>query len=474
MQAMVRSVFILALALGTAALSMPRGPAGAVGLAAVSAGAAHTCALTTAGGVKCWGENWSGEVGDGTSGNFRATPVDVAGLAGGVDAAGAGGSFSCALLATGSAKCWGINHFGLLGDGTTMDSSVPVDVVGLNDGAAAIAVGGQHACALMIDGSVKCWGRNYAGQLGNGAGGDEFDLSATPVDVCADASCDTKLTDAVALASGGSHSCALTMSGGVKCWGSNISGQLGDATTDDRLTPGDVVGLPTTVAMISAGEHHTCAVRLEGTVLCWGVNHGGTPGTEGLEACYPYGSPCATVPVEVPGLGSDVVSVAAGGRHTCGLTARGGVKCWGENFQGQLGDGTVMTRSAPVDVAGLQNDAITITSGGSHTCATTSTRGAVCWGSDFSGQLGAGERCRNRCSVPVDVEGLGAKLPGNADCTGHTDSVDALVILQYEARLVSSLRCQELADVNRDGRVDAIDALLILQYVAGLLSDLPP
>ena len=129
-------------------------------IAQVSGGVSHTCALTTGGGVKCWGWNESGQIGDGTTRTERPTPVDVTGLGSGVTAIAAGGYFSCALTTVGGVKCWGMNTRGQLGDGTTIGRSAPVDVTGLTSGVAAIAAGGYHTCALTTTGGVKCWGWN--------------------------------------------------------------------------------------------------------------------------------------------------------------------------------------------------------------------------------------------------------------------------------------------------------------------------
>ena len=137
---------------------------------AIAAGRRHTCALTTAGGVKCWGNNHDGQLGDGTKID-KKTPVDVMGLAGGVQAITAGWRHTCALTASGSVKCWGKNHDGQLGDGTAINRSSPVDVVGLPSGVRAIAAGGQHACALNPQ-FVSCWGDNEDGQLGDGTTAD--------------------------------------------------------------------------------------------------------------------------------------------------------------------------------------------------------------------------------------------------------------------------------------------------------------
>ena len=325
------------------------------GVAAVGAGAVHSCALTTAGGVKCWGSNYWGQLGDGTT-TDHMTPVDVAGLATGIQAISVGYSSTCALTTGNEVKCWGRNVDGQLGDGTYTDRTTPVLVAGLS-GVTAIAVGGTnndglftgHACALVAvpgaaGGEVKCWGRNVDGELGDSTTAAN---RSTPVSVVGFAPGEIQ-----AVTAGDGYTCALTVAGAAKCWGGNRWGQLGDGTTAARAAPGLVGSLSSGVQALATGEPHACAIVGASTaaggssplghVQCWGNEYSGKLGNYAL-AYYP--------PTVVPAAGSDVLAVAAGPYNTCVL--RGGTPdgadawCWGDNYWGQLGDGTRTSRVTP-------------------------------------------------------------------------------------------------------------------------------
>lgn len=350
-----------------------------------AAGTNHTCALTALGSVKCWGNNFLGQLGDGTTVN-HTTPVDVAGLSGIARFIDVGGDHTCAVTEVGGAKCWGSNNRGQLGDNTTINRYTPVDVLGLSNGVTAVAGGEYHTCALTTTGGVECWGGNSAGQLGDGTSTQRL----TPVAVLG-------LSSGVsAVVSGHEHTCGLTAAGGVKCWGANYHGQLGDGTTATRYTPVDVWGLRSGVRAIAAGYDHTCALTDAGGVKCWGHNGGGQLG-DGTTTN-------SATPVSVSALNSGVSAVAAGNWHTCAMTEDGGAKCWGANGFGQLGDDTTTNRLTPVDVIGLSNQVDLIASGSYHNCAVTTRGGVMCWGRNWSGQLGDGTTTTRM--TPVNVAGL--------------------------------------------------------------------
>ncbi len=349
---------------------------------AVAAGTGHTCALTTTGGVMCWGDNTYGQLGDGTT-TRHITPVDVVGLSSRVTALASGEDHTCVLTASGGVECWGWNIYGQLGDGTTTDRSTPVDVIGLSSGVTALTAGHGHTCALTASGGAKCWGSNLYGQLGDGTTEDH----RMPVDVVGLSSSVT------ALAAGGYHTCALTTSGKAKCWGWNVSGQLGDGTLTERNTPVDVVNLSNNVTALAAGDFHTCALTTSGGAVCWGSNGSGQLGDAGSDH---------STPVDVFGLSSGIEALAAGGSNTCALTTTGEAMCWGS--AGQLGDGSTWDSNMPKEVAGLSSGVAAISVGGDHTCALTIAGGIKCWGANDSGQIGDGTTTNS--SIPMDVAGL--------------------------------------------------------------------
>ena len=237
------------------------------GVTAVAAGSGQTCALTDTESVLCWGYNGYGQLGDGTT-TSRSTPTPVTGLSSGVAAIAVGGSHICALTTTGGVVCWGSNSYGQLGDGTTTNRLTPTPVTGLSSGVAAITAGADHTCAVTTGGGVSCWGYNYYGRLGDGTTTNR----STPTEA-------TGLSSGVsAVVAGGSHTCALTAGGGALCWGYNNSGRLGDGTTTNRSTPTAVSGLSSGVLTLAGGSSHTCARTSGGNVSCWGLNTSGQLG----------------------------------------------------------------------------------------------------------------------------------------------------------------------------------------------------
>ncbi len=352
-----------------------------------AAGGNHTCAVTTAGGLKCWGSNNSGQLGNDTALANQPTPVDVLGLTSGVASVSAGGSHTCAVTTAGGLKCWGSNGYGQLGNGSTGSQATPVDVLDLASGVASVSAGGTHTCAVTTAGGLKCWGVNGVGQLGNGSTVSQ----ATPGYV-------QGLTSGVASVSAGeNHTCAVTTAGSLKCWGYDYSGQLGnDLALTNKPTPVDVLGLASGVASVSAGGGHTCAVTTAGGLKCWGLDNYGQLGNDLALTNKP-------TPVDVVGLPAGVASVSAGLYHTCAVTTAGGLKCWGYDYYGQLGNDVALTSlPTPVDVLGLTSGVASVSADYSHTCALTTAGGLKCWGLNAGGSLGDGTTT-NR-ATPIDVK----------------------------------------------------------------------
>lgn len=339
---------------------------------ALQAGQNHTCALIDDGTARCWGGNSSGQLGNGTTNN-SLLPVTVSGLVrAGALSAGARSSHTCALLVDGTSQCWGSNSFGQLGDGTTSNSSTPGAVSGLTN-AVELATSLGHSCAMLADGSARCWARNISGQLGDGTVTNR--LAPVPV---------SGLSASIAgrgVSAGGNHTCARRANGVAVCWGSNIRGQLGDGTTTSKPEPTQVQGI-NNVTQISAGSTYSCARLAGGTVRCWGDNDNGQLGIGSLVN--------QSLPAEVVGL-NDALSVTTGsGNHTCALRATGSISCWGFNSSGQLGNGNTTFSTTPVSVNGLTEHAVAVSAGGSSTCALEAQGGVVCWGNNGAGQLGNG------------------------------------------------------------------------------------
>jgi alpha-tubulin suppressor-like RCC1 family protein len=338
--------------------------------------------------VKTWGDNDNGQLGDATT-TERHTPVTAAGVtAADVTAVSGGLNFSLALLANGTVEAWGDNLFGQLGDGTTTDHPTPGTVTGLLSGR-SIAAGDNFALASLGNGTVQAWGENDFGQLGNGGVGGSNPLPA-PV---------TGLTGVVAVAAGQDHGVALLSDGTVKAWGDNSSGQLGNGVTGGNspvpvtvVGPGGV-GVLSNVKAVAAGDNYTIALLNDGTVRTWGDNVEGQLGN----GIVSPGSPTPVTVVGVGGVGvlGGVKAVAGGGRHTLALLISGAVRSWGNNSAGQLGNGVTVDSPTPVTVlgpggVGVLSDVALIAAGDNYSIAYLTNGPVNTWGLNSVGQLGDG------------------------------------------------------------------------------------
>jgi alpha-tubulin suppressor-like RCC1 family protein len=328
----------------------------AIGLAAKGN---HTCALLRDGTVECWGSNTDGELGNGEIGGYSAIPVFVHGafyddehLTNALDIA-VGGEHTCAQLSSGHMVCWGNNNYGQLGDGTTTTHSWPV-YASLPASATSIAAGNEHSCAVLSTHSMQCWGHNEHGQLGDG-GSEPYSL---PVYVKLAGG------EVPVLAEGNSYdnNCIVLSNRSVKCWGLNEYGELGNGADDDgyevsHSTPTTVV-ISTSpiqplypVSDVAIGSVHACAKMDDGlgntSLQCWGDNRRGQLGDGGSEERSDVSTAVlANGNVSTPL--SNILSVAAGGYTTCAVLADGTVRCWGDDGYGQLGTGFFGDLSAPI------------------------------------------------------------------------------------------------------------------------------
>ena len=391
---------------------------GVRGGTAVDVGAFHSCALLQDGTVSCWGANESGQLGDGTVTN-ASTPVTVAGISGAVAISG-GGFHTCARFPDGTVQCWGRNNAGQLGPAVTGERSLtPMPVAGV--AATAVTAGGFHTCALPGDGTVLCWGQNDLGQLGNGTVSPTVNApNPTPASV-------SGITTAVAVAAGGWHTCALLQDGTVRCWGDNTWGELGDgaviASNPPRdqqpvtpvPTPVTVSGITTAVA-IEAGIFHMCATLRDGALQCWGRGEEGRLGNGSTAN--------SSTPVAVSGI--TPAAVTPGAEHTCAILQDRTKRCWGDNNFGQLGNGSpdgVVSTIPSAPVTGI-TAATAASSGAEHTCALLQDGSLQCWGAGNFGRLGNGTI--TDAFTPVAVTGFGGVTWTSSDTNVATIDANGL------------------------------------------------
>ena len=342
----------------------------------IVAGEFHTCMLTPAGAVKCWGLNDDGQVGEGGTAANRLQPADVKGLTRGVVQIGAGAYHTCALLEDRSVRCWGFNGNGRLGDGTTTNRSLPTPVPGLGR-VRSLFVGQRHTCVALEAGPVQCWGANEYGQLGDGTKVDRL----SPTDIPALGG------DTRKVVGGFDYGCALKDGGAVLCWGHNDHGQLGDGSPEsaERLTPAPASLL--SASDLVGGPDSICAIGPSNLLWCWGL-------VGYQQTAQTYVDVWRTTPGLQAGA-TDVAKVVLGDTHACIVTTAGRARCWRFNGWGSVGDGTRDLRPAPVDVLGLTGAVVAMGAGGAHNCVATDAGAMKCWGANDQGQLGDGAQYRD-------------------------------------------------------------------------------
>jgi len=338
----------------------------------VAAGGTFTCVRKSDGTLWCWGGNSNGELGDGTT-TDHYDPVQTLFKSLTVEEVAAGPDHACAVLSDGSVWCWGGNSDGELGDGTTTAASSPVPVTGLDHGVTDVATSQFHTCAVKGDGSVWCWGGDYVGQLGNGT----TNSSTVPIEV-------TSLPiRAVQVTAGYYETCVVGDDGSVWCWGG---------------TPAQVTGFPTTAAEVASGDQYACARLTDTSLWCWGSNYTGTLGDGTMTS--------SQSPVRVIGLDAGVIAVATA-FSTCAITEHHALWCWGDDEWGQIGDGTATDGYyggplQPREVIGLDGGVAAMSVLG-HVCALKTDGSLWCWGDNVSGELGNGTTIDSY--VPIQVMG---------------------------------------------------------------------
>jgi len=382
----------------------------------VATGRYHSCAVQVDASVRCWGYGGDGALGYGNASSVGddETPASVGpvniGAGRSAIAISAGTFHTCAILDDGTVRCWGYGGDGRLGYDNTISvgarqaagSVGPVDLGGHT--ARAISAGGAHTCAVLDDGSVRCWGFAFDGQLGYnsksgvGDGAGKTPASVGPVDLGGH--------KAKAISAGGAHTCALLDDDTVRCWGLGAYGQLGygktsnvgDGTGQTPASVGPVDLGGHTARAVSAGGTHTCAVLDDGSVRCWGA---GGDGRLGYGNTNNVGDGTGQTPASVGavnlGAGRTAMAISAGAAHTCALLDDKTVRCWGYGAFGQLGyantnsvgdtPATTPDTVGPVDL-GPGRSAMAISVGDLHTCALLDNASVRCWGYGLYGRLG--------------------------------------------------------------------------------------
>ncbi len=417
---------------------------------AIAAGGAHTCAVTDTGAVKCWGNDASGQLGLDTTAQLGDQPGEMAAL-GTVNlgagrtatAVTTGPNHTCALLDNGAVKCWGAGASGRLGQGSTatlgdqageMAALQPIDL-GAGRTATAVVAGASYTCALLDNGTVKCWGLGTTGTLGQDStdtlGDQAGEMAALPpINLGAGRT-------ALAITAAGTHSCALLDDHTIKCWGSNANGELGQGSTANlgdqagemaALTPVDL-GAGRTALSVTAGANHTCALLDDHTVKCWGANASGQLGQDSTANLGDQAGEMAALPAINLGAGRTATAVVAGDSQTCAILDNGTVKCWGAGGSGRLGQGSTANlgdqagemAALPAIDLGAGRTAVAITTGTSHTCAVLDNGTVKCWGSGSSGQLGQGSTAtlgdQPGEMAALTAVNLGAGSPGSPTFT---------------------------------------------------------
>ena len=340
----------------------------------VSAGSHHTCRVTATHALSCWGDSIKEQLGDGPHSSLpqdQAAPVTI-GTADWLTVS-AGSWNTCGIQVDRSLWCWGFSGDHVLGRGTQIGDAGEPTKIPSDQHWATVELGASHACAITTASTLYCWGQPGSGRLG---------VTAPDTSVPRQVGTERGWTD---VSAGGAHTCGIR-DGALYCWGLNRLGQVGDGTVTDRTTP-TPIGSATDWTSVSAGGGHTCAIRDTDDLYCWGS---ATTGQRGTGSVVPDATP---YPTSTPTLvGSGWSSVSAGGKHTCGVSTAGDVRCWGSDAWAQLGDGDPAQQdlAAPPAAAVQGGPWSAVTTGEQHTCAVRTDGATLCWGANGEGALGIG------------------------------------------------------------------------------------
>jgi alpha-tubulin suppressor-like RCC1 family protein len=353
----------------------------------ISAGDYHTCYLSSTGRVKCWGWNQFGQTGHNSSPEqiMSSDWIDLPGLV----QVSAGGYHTCAVNVDHQVYCWGRNNMGQLGNGSSTDSYLPVLVEGLEGARITEVVSGSlHTCAFENKGRAWCWGSNRDGKLGAGIENVFFPI---PVLVLA------PVDQVIELSLGATFTCAAGGTGQTWCWGDGSFGQTGNKTYTSSPIPQEITKTIPEIKLISSGWFHTCALSTSGEISCWGKNYEGELGNSSTL------SRAEAITISGVHTKAGVTLLAVGGRSTCAATLDHLVYCWGNNNYGQVGDGTPKDQLFPKLISTSETGIISLALGASHACYLTENNQLWCWGANDHYQLGVSAPAMVTNPILIDV-----------------------------------------------------------------------